>query len=93
MDEDHEQQRAGFATGLLIRMDTDSENFFRRIVTGDEVWIYQYDPETKQQLKQWLSKGSNASIKFKRERSAKKVVATVFWDSEGGILVDFLDDK
>jgi len=93
LDENHKQKRVEFATDLLIRMDTDSENFFRRIVTGDEVWIYQYDPETKQQSKEWLPKGSRAPIKFKQERSGKKVMATVFWDSEGVILVDFLDEK
>jgi hypothetical protein len=26
-----------------------------KIVTGDESWIYGYDPEIKQQLSQWKS--------------------------------------
>ena len=54
---------------------------------------YQYDPETKQQSKQWLPRGSSGPIKFKSERSVKKVRATVFWDSEGVVLVDFLEGK
>ena len=44
------------------------------------IWVYQYDPETKQQSKQWLPHGSSGSIKFNSERSVKKVMATVFWD-------------
>ena len=56
-------------------------------------WVYQYDPETKQQSKQWLPHGSSGSIKFRSERSVKKVMATVFWDSEGVVLVDFLEGK
>ena len=32
-------------------------------------------------------------IKFKSERSVKKVMASVFWDSEGVVLVDFLEGK
>ena len=59
----------------------------------DETWVYQYDPETKQQSKQWLPRGSSGPIKFKSERSVKKVMATVFWDSEGVVLVDFLEGK
>ena len=53
----------------------------------------QYDPQTKQQSKQWLPRGSSGPIKFKSERSVKNVMATVFWDSEGVVLVDFLEDK
>ena len=55
--------------------------------------VYQYDCEIKQQSKQWLPCGSSGSIKFKSERSVKKVIATVFWDSEGVVLVDFLEGK
>ena len=36
---------------------------------------------------------SSGPIKFKSERSVKKVMATVFWDSEGVVLVDFLEGK
>jgi len=28
-------------------------NFLSRVVTGDESWLYNYDPETKQQSSQW----------------------------------------
>jgi len=28
-------------------------NFLSRVITGDESWVYDYDPETKQQSTQW----------------------------------------
>ena len=28
-----------------------------KIITGDETWIYHYDPETKQQSRQWCEIG------------------------------------
>ena len=40
------------------------------IVTGDETWIYQNDPETKQQLEVWVFSDGNPPVKFKRNRSA-----------------------
>ena len=49
--------------------------------------------ETKQQFKKQLPCGSSGPIKFKSERSVNKVMATVFWDSEGVMLVDFLEGK
>ena len=54
---------------------------------------HQYDPETKQQSKQWLPRGSSGPIKFNSERSVKKVMETVFCNSEGVVLVDFLESK
>ena len=39
----------------------------------------------------WLLKGSTGPIKFKSERSVQKVMPTLFWDSEGIILVHFLE--
>lgn len=31
-------------------------NFLKNIITGDETWVYGYDPETKIQLSQWKTK-------------------------------------
>ena len=81
------------STTILTKINFDEEIFWRQLVTGDETWIYQYDPETKKQSKEWLPRGSSAPIKFKSQRSGKKVMATVFWDSEGIILLDFLEGK
>jgi hypothetical protein len=33
-----------------VRNDPD---FLSKVITGDESWIYGYDPETKQQSSQW----------------------------------------
>ena len=85
--------RSELSTAILLRIEADEDRFFDRIITGDETWVYLYDPETKQQSKQWLPRGSSGPIKFKSERSVKKVMATVFWDSEGVVLVDFLEGK
>ena len=63
---------------ILLKIEADEDRFFYRIITEDETWVYQYDPETKQQSKQWLPRGSSSPIKFKSERSVKKVIATVF---------------
>ena len=81
--------RSELSTAILLKIEADEDRFFDRIITEDETWVYQYDSETKQ----WLPPGSSAPIKFKSVRSVKKVIATVFWDSEGVVLVDFLESK
>ena len=85
--------RSELSTAILLKIEADEDRFFHQIITGYETWVYQYDPKTKQQSKQWLPRGSSGPIKFKPERSVKKVMATVFWDSEGFVLVDFLEGK
>ena len=85
--------RSELSTAILLKIKADEDRFFDQIITGDETRVYQYDPETKQKSKQWLPHGSSGPIKFKSERSVKKVMATVFWDSEGVVLIDFLEGK
>ncbi|GBP52513.1 Histone-lysine N-methyltransferase SETMAR [Eumeta japonica] len=54
-----------------------------RIVTVDETWVRQYDPESKQESMQWTKKEERPPKKFKVQKSASKLMATIFWDSEG----------
>lgn len=88
---DQKNYRAECADDFLNKFDTDPEVFPTRIVTGDETWTYQYDPENKNQSKQWMPIGGRGPVKFKVQRSSEKVMATIFWDAEGVILVDFLE--
>jgi len=67
------------------------KEFLRRVVTVDETWIHHYTPETEQQSKQWISPGQSAPKKAKMVPSARKVIATIFWDAKGVILMDFLE--
>ena len=41
---------------LLEQVEADPE-LMERVITGDESWFFQYDPETRQSL-EWRSKGS-----------------------------------
>lgn len=61
-----------------------------RIVTVDETWIRQYDPECKSESMQWIEKGERPPKKFKVQKSASKLMATVFWDCDGILLIDYL---
>ena len=90
---EHRMQRTECAINLLNQLDADPDDFYQRLVTGDETWIFQYDPESKLQSKEWLPRGSRGPKKFRADRSAAKVLATVFWDSEGVVMVDFLEDQ
>jgi hypothetical protein len=53
----------------------ENPTFISRIITGDETWIYGYDPETKQHLLQWKSPQSpNAKEECQVHRSTKSML-------------------
>ena len=56
----------------------------------DETWLYHYDPETKQQSMEWRHSGSPCPKKFRVQKSAGKVLASILWDQEGILLTDYL---
>ena len=56
-----------------------------------EIWVHHFDPESKMQIKQWKHPGSPPPKKFKRVHSAGKVMASIFWDSQEVIMIDYLE--
>jgi histone-lysine N-methyltransferase SETMAR len=53
------------------------------LVTGFGTWIHHFEPEMKRQSMEWHHTTSPRKKKFKAIPSASKIMATVFWDSEG----------
>ena len=62
-------------------------------MTVDEIWVHYYEPENKAKSRQWVGPGSPRPKKFKTQPSAGKVMAAVFWDAQGVIMLDFLAKK
>jgi len=52
--EKQRQRRVTISQELLERQD----DILGRVITGDETWVYQYDPETKRQSAQWKTANS-----------------------------------
>jgi len=57
----------------------------------DETWIHHYTPESKQQSKQQTEAGCSAPKKTRSVPSAGKVMASVFWNAEGTLFIDYLE--
>ena len=60
--------------------------FMETVVTGDETWIYGYDPETKQQSSQWKSPASPRPKKARQVRSNVKSMMIFFFFYIKGIV-------
>jgi transposase len=55
LTQDQRDSRVAICQDLLDRASED-ENFLKRIITGDETWVYGYDVETKMQSSLWVRK-------------------------------------
>ncbi|XP_045458103.1 histone-lysine N-methyltransferase SETMAR-like [Melitaea cinxia] len=85
------QQRVECSGAFLDLCNEDKDGVLSRIVTGDKTWVHHYEPESKQDSMQWHKKGTAPPKKLKVSQSAGKLMATVFWDSEGILLIDYQD--
>ena len=76
--------------GNLELFEADEDNFLARFISMDETWVHHHQLETKEQSKKWKHTSSPAPKKAKVVRSAGKVMASVFWDNQGVILIEYL---
>ena len=67
---------------MLDYANSDPE-FLNIVITGDESWVYGYDPETKAQSSQWKHSTSPRQKNARQVRRNVKVMLTVFFGSHG----------
>jgi hypothetical protein len=88
----HKTQRMASASTFLQRYHDEGDEFLDKIVTGDETWVTFVNVETKQQSQQWMNTHSpNKPRKFKQSLAKRKLMATVFWDRKGVLLIGFME--
>jgi len=74
---------------LLGRLEIEP-NFLHKIITGDEAWVFDYDPETKRPSEEWHMKSSPRPKKARMNRSRVKTMIIVFFDSRGIVHKEFV---
>jgi len=87
---DQKRQRRQSSEQLLEFFRRDPNDFLSPLVTMDETWLYHYGPETKQQSMEWRHSVSPRPRIFRVQKSAGKVLASIFWDQDGILLIDYL---
>ncbi|BFZ13051.1 hypothetical protein BsWGS_16090 [Bradybaena similaris] len=73
---DQKDNRVSAAADLIDCVEN-NENFLKTVITGDESWVYGYDPETKVQSSQWKTANSPRPKKARMSRSNVKTLLIV----------------
>lgn len=88
----HKINRQGAALTFFTRYDEEGDEMFDHIVAGDETWVSYVNVEQKNQSREWGHTSSpRKPNKCRQTFSNKKVMATVFWDRKGVLLVEFME--
>jgi len=91
LTDDQREQRQTIARDLFERSCEDV-HFLKNIVTGDESWVYGYDPETKQQSSQWKGPTSPRPKKGRQVQSKTTAILLAFFDFEGIVHYEYAPD-
>ena len=87
---DRKRQRVCHSKSCLDLFNPNLSDFLHRLVTIDETCIHHYIPESKEQAKQWVGPGGTVPKRAKTQQLAREVMASVFWNSSGILLIDYL---
>jgi len=90
LNADQKCQRCQSSEQLLEFFWHDPNDFLLWLVTMDKTWLCHYDLETKQQSMEWRHSNSLCPQKFRAQKSARKVLASIFWDQDSILLIDYL---
>lgn len=79
------QRRVNTAISLLSR--SRRTDWLDSVVTGDEKWAFYVNIRRK---RQWVNAGVPAEREPRQDLHPKKIMLSVFWDSKGVIMFEFL---
>jgi hypothetical protein len=74
----------------LLECIGNDEKFFEHVITGDESWIFEYDPETKRQSLEWHTSNSLCPKKARMSKPKIKSILICFFDSQGSVHKEFV---
>ena len=89
LDDDQKERRVEVCQDILKHLQTDLD-LLQRVLTGNESWIFEYDPETKHQSLQWKCPSSPRPEKARQLRSKIKLMLIALFDARGIIHMEFL---
>ena len=93
LSEEQKRGRVDWCTHMIRKFDGGRSPRVWDIVTEDETWVYQCDPETKHQSAVWVFPDEKPPVKLKRNRSAFKQTIGCFFAKFGHVATIPLEDR
>ena len=90
LSDEQKRVRIQCSRAFVDRYEREGDAFLDKIITMDESAVAYHTPETKEQSKQWVKRGSPGPIKCKSQESRVKQMVLAFHDREGLIYTNMV---
>ena len=80
------QSRVRLASQVIEKYDKCDPRCLEEIVTGDETWIYHFQPDSKAKNKVWVSFEGHRPVIARRCKTSNRMLFSVFFDLKGPVL-------
>jgi len=90
---EQKDQRVEWCKFMLKKFDEGKSRRVSEIISGDESWIYSYEPEKKGQSQVWVFPDEQAPTKVVRNRSTGKRMVASFVSRSGSVGTVILQNK
>jgi histone-lysine N-methyltransferase SETMAR len=87
------KNRVDWCRKMLDKFNRGASNLVYNIVTGDESWIYAYEPERKGQSTVWIFQREENPTKVTRSRSTAKQMVACFFTKTGHVATVALENQ
>ena len=86
LTDEQKQSWVRLASQVIEKYDKCDPHRLEEIVTGDETWIYHFQPDSKAKNKVWVSSEGNRPVIACRCKTSNRMLYAIFFDSKGPVL-------
>ena len=80
------QSQARLSSQVIEKYDKCDPRCLEEIVTGDEMWICHFQPDSKVKNKVWVSSEGDRPVIARRCKTSNRMLYAIFFDSKGPVL-------
>ena len=84
--DEQKQSRLRLASQVIEKYDKCDPRRLEEIVTGDETWIYHFQPDSKAENKVWVSCEGDRPVIGRRCKTSHRMLYAIFFDLKGPVL-------
>ena len=86
LTDEQKQSRVRLASQVIEKYGKCDPRRLKEIVTGNETWIYHFQPDSKAKNKVWVSSEGNRPVIARRCKTSIRMLYAIFFDSKGPVL-------
>ena len=86
LTDEQKQSRVRLASQVIEKYDKCDPRRLEEIVTGDENWIYHFQPDSKAKNKVWVSSEGDRLVIACHCKTSNRMLYVIFFDSKGPVL-------